>query len=191
MRDIEQTHICLATPTISYDDDLYYAFVLMNSIFGGSMSSRLFQNIREQQGLAYSVCSMNGFSSFAGFFNIYAGIAHENVAKTICSIRHELVELAEHGVTDKELAMAKEQVTSSYIFSLENTTTMMFSLGRNQILLNRLFSVDENIELFNNVTRKDILKSAEMICDLSKYCGAVVTGKGLDIEELITNENQN
>lgn len=191
VRDIEQTHICLATPTISYDDDLYYAFVLMNSIFGGSMSSRLFQNIREQQGLAYSVCSMNGFSSFAGFFNIYAGIAHENVAKTICSIRHELVELAEHGVTDKELAMAKEQVTSSYIFSLENTTTMMFSLGRNQILLNRLFSVDENIELFNNVTRKDILKSAEMICDLSKYCGAVVTGKGLDIEELITNENQN
>lgn len=189
VRDIEQTHICLATPTVSYDDDLYYAFVLMNSIFGGSMSSRLFQNIREQKGLAYSVCSMNGFSSFAGFFNIYAGIAHENVAKTIDSIRHELAELAEHGVTDDELAMAKEQVKSSYIFSLENTTTMMFSIGRNKLLLNRLFSADESIEHFNNVTREDILKTAEMIGDMRSYCGAAVTGKELDIEELIINEN--
>ena len=70
-------------------------------------------------------------------------------------------------------------------------TDLLFSGRSKEHVRDRLFSVDENIELFNNVTRKDILKSAEMICDLSKYCGAVVTGKGLDIEELITNENQN
>ena len=77
VKDIEQTHLCLATPSISLGDDRYYAFVLMNSIFGGSMSSRLFQNIREERGLAYSVASMNAFASRSGFFNIYAGVAHE------------------------------------------------------------------------------------------------------------------
>ena len=70
VKEIEQTHICLATRGVSYTDDLYYAFVLMNSILGGSMSSRLFQNIREQKGLAYNVCSMNSFSSFSSSYLI-------------------------------------------------------------------------------------------------------------------------
>lgn len=70
VKDIEQTHICLAVPSVSLADDKYYAFVLMNSILGGSMSSRLFQNIREERGLAYSVYSMNSFASNWGFFCI-------------------------------------------------------------------------------------------------------------------------
>ena len=90
VRDIEQTHICLATPGISMADDKYYAFVLMNSIFGGSMSSRLFQNIREEKGLAYTVCSMNVFSSYTGFFSIYAGVAHDKAEATLDAVRHEL-----------------------------------------------------------------------------------------------------
>ena len=190
VKDIEQTHICLAAPGVSYTDDLYYAFVLMNSILGGSMSSRLFQNIREQKGLAYNVCSMNSFSSFNGFFNIYAGVAHENTAKTIKEIRYEVEKMAAHGVTGEELAIAKEQAKTSYIFSLENTAALMFSLGRNKLLMNRLFSVDESLEKFNAVTTQDILKAAEMIGDLDIYCGAAVTGKELDLEEMI-NESKN
>lgn len=189
VKDIEQTHICLGVPGVSYENDLYYAFVLMNSVFGGSMSSRLFQNIREQKGLAYSVCSMNSFNSFTGFFNIYAGVAHENTEKTIKEIKNELYRLAESGISEEELEMAKVQVKSSYIFSLENTTTMMFSLGRNMLLMNRLLSVDEQIERFNAVTGKDIMKAAEMIADPSMYCGAAVSGNDFDIEELIRNEN--
>ena len=190
VKDIEQTHICLAAPSVSYTDDLYYAFVLMNSILGGSMSSRLFQNIREQKGLAYNVCSMNAFSSFTGFFNIYAGVAHENTGKTIREIRREVEKLAEHGVTEEELAIAKEQAKTSYIFSLENPSALMFSLGRNKLLLNRLFSVDESLEKFNAVTTGDILKAAGMIGELDAYCGAAVTGRELDLEELI-NESKN
>ena len=190
VKDIEQTHICLAAPSVSYTDDLYYAFVLMNSILGGSMSSRLFQNIREQKGLAYNVCSMNAFSSFTGFFNIYAGVAHENTAKTINEIRCELEKMAAHGVSEEELAIAKEQAKTSYIFSLENPAALMFSLGRNKLLMDRLFSVDESLEKFNAVTTQDILKAAEMIGDLDIYCGAAVTGKELDLEELI-NESKN
>lgn len=190
VKDIEQTHICLAAPGVSYMDDLYYAFVLMNSILGGSMSSRLFQNIREQKGLAYNVCSMNSFSSFNGFFNIYAGVAHENTAKTINEIRYELAKLAEHGVTEEELSIAKEQAKTSYIFSLENTAALMFSLGRNKLLMNRLFSVDESLEKFNAVTRQDILRAAEKVGSLDLYCGAAVTGKELNLEEII-DESKN
>lgn len=189
VKDIEQTHICLAAPGVSYGDDLYYAFVLMNSILGGSMSSRLFQNIREQKGLAYNVCSMNSFSSFTGFFNIYAGVSYENAAKTISEIRHELVRLTEEGISEEELAIAKEQVKTSSIFALENPAALMFSLGRNKLLMNKLFSVDESLEKYSAVTRNDILKAAEMIGDLDRYCAAVITNKDLDIEELI-NESK-
>ena len=190
VKDIEQTHICLAVPGVSYKDDLYYTFVLMNSILGGSMSSRLFQNIREQKGLAYTVCSMNSFNSFSGFFNIYAGVAHENAAKTINEVRYELERLAEHGVTEEELSIAKEQVKTTYIFSLENPSSLMFSLGRNMLLMDKLFNVDESLEKFNAVSRQDILTAAGMIGDLDVYCGAAETGKAIDIKELI-DESKN
>ncbi len=187
VKDIEQTHLCLATPSIPYDHKLYYAFVLMNSIFGGSMSSRLFQNIREQKGLAYSVCSMNSFSSINGFFNVYAGVAHDKIKETISEIKNELMNLAEHGVSDEELMTAKEQVKSAYIFSLENTTTRMFSLGKNLLLMNKLIDVDEHIQKFNEVTKNDISDAAEMIADLNAYCGASVTGKAFELREYIEN----
>lgn len=185
VKDIEQTHICLAAPGVSLGDDMYYSFVLMNSIFGGSMSSRLFQNIREEKGLAYSVCSMNAFSSYWGFFSIYAGVAHEKVKDTIEAIKYELDELKNKGVTAEELMMAKEQVKSSYIFGLENINSRMFSIGKNELLLGRVFKPEEVLESFDKVTLEDILKAAEMIGDHSIYCGASVTGKDFDLEGML------
>lgn len=190
VKDIEQTHICLAVPSVSYDNDLYYAFALMNTILGGSMSSRLFQNIREQKGLAYNVCSVNSFSSFTGFFNIYAGVSRENAAKTIREIRFELSKMAEEGVSEEELSIAKEQVKTSSIFALENPAALMFSLGRYKLLMDRLFSVDESLEKYSAVTRNDILRAAEMIGDLDNYCAAVITNEEMDIEEII-DESKN
>ena len=175
VRDIEQTHICLATPGISMADDKYYAFVLMNSIFGGSMSSRLFQNIREEKGLAYTVCSMNVFSSYTGFFSIYAGVAHDKAEATLDAVRHELEMLKKDGVTAEELSMAKEQVKSSYIFGLENINSRMFSIGKNKLLLDRVYSPEEVLSEFDKVTQDDIKQAAEMIGDYSSYCAASVT----------------
>ena len=140
VRDIEQTHICLATPGIALDDPRYYTFVLLNSIFGGSMSSRLFQNIREQKGLAYSVCSMNLFSSYWGFFSIYAGVSPEKAEEALDAIHYELDTLRDGGVTEEELAMAREQMKSSYIFGLESVNSRMFSIGKNKLLLDRVYS---------------------------------------------------
>lgn len=185
VRDIEQTHICMAIPGVSLADERYYAFVLMNSILGGSMSSRLFQNIREEKGLAYSVCSMNVFSSYWGFFSIYAGVAHEKAKDTIEAIKYELQQIKEKGVTEEELAMAKEQVKSSYIFGLENINSRMFSIGKNQLLLNKVFTAEEVLGGFDAVTGDDILKAAEIIGDCSAYCGASVTGKDFDLEGMM------
>ncbi len=185
VRDIEQTHICLATPGISMADDKYYAFVLMNSIFGGSMSSRLFQNIREEKGLAYTVCSMNVFSSYTGFFSIYAGVAHDKAEATLDAVRHELEMLKKDGVTAEELSMAKEQVKSSYIFGLENINSRMFSIGKNKLLLDRVYSPEEVLSEFDKVTQDDIKQAAKMIGDYSSYCAASVTGTDFDLERLI------
>ena len=185
VRDIEQTHICLATPGISMADDKYYAFVLMNSIFGGSMSSRLFQNIREEKGLAYTVCSMNVFSSYTGFFSIYAGVAHDKAEATLDAVKHELEMLKKDGVTAEELSMAKEQVKSSYIFGLENINSRMFSIGKNKLLLDRVYSPEEVLSEFDKVTQDDIKQAAELIGDYSSYCAASVTGTDFDLERLI------
>lgn len=185
VRDIEQTHICLATPGISMADDKYYAFVLMNSIFGGSMSSRLFQNIREEKGLAYTVCSMNVFSSYTGFFSIYAGVAHDKAEATLDAVRHELEMLKKDGVTAEELSMAKEQVKSSYIFGLENINSRMFSIGKNKLLLDKVYSPEEVLSEFDKVTQDDIKQAAELISDYSSYCAASVTGTDFDLERLI------
>lgn len=189
VRDIEQTHICLATPGIALDDPRYYAFVLLNSIFGGSMSSRLFQNIREQKGLAYSVCSMNLFSSYWGFFSIYAGVSTEKAEEALDAIHYELDSLRTGGVTEEELAMAKEQMKSSYIFGLESVNSRMFSIGKNKLLLDRVYSEEEVLSSFDRVTREDILEVAEMIGDYSSYCGAAVTGKDFDLERIVTHGN--
>lgn len=189
VRDIEQTHICLATPGIALDDPRYYAFVLLNSIFGGSMSSRLFQNIREQKGLAYSVCSMNLFSSYWGFFSIYAGVSPEKAEEALDAIHYELDTLRENGVTEEELAMAKEQMKSSYIFGLESVNSRMFSIGKNKLLLDRVYAEEEVLSSFDRVTREDIREVAEMIGDYSSYCGAAVTGRDFDLERIVKHGN--
>lgn len=188
-RDIEQTHICLAAPGISIEDDGYYAWTLMNNIFGGGMSSRLFQKIREEKGLAYSVCSVNGFYSKTGFFNIYAGVAHDKAEETIDAINSELKLYAAEGPTEDELAMAKAQAESSYIFGLENSNSRMVNIGKNQLLLGRVLSPDEVIDGFDSVTVDSIREILSGLGDMSNYCGASVTARDLDLEGLIKNEN--
>lgn len=189
VRDIEQTHICMAVPGVSMLDDKYYTFVLMNSIFGGSMSSRLFQKIREEKGLAYSVSSMNVFNSFSGFFNIYAGVAHEKLEETIEGIKNELRIFAEDGVTEDELEMAKVQIKSMYIFGQENINSRMITLGKNKLLIDKVFTPEEVIQGFDSVTGEDILEAASMIGDRSRYCGAAVTGADFDLKGLIEDDH--
>ena len=190
-KDIEQSHLCLAVPGIPYDHELYYALGLLNNVFGGSMSSRLFQNIREEKGLAYAVYSSTNSYSNHGFFNIYAGVSHDKVEDAIAGIREELEILKRDGITEEELAMAKEQMKSTYIFAQENVSTRMFSIGKNMTVMGMIQTPEEVIKGYNAVTMDDIARAAEIICDMDKYCAALVTNKEVDLKAIMEKKHEN
>lgn len=185
IKDIEQSHISLATQGVALEDEAYYAMGLLSNIMGGSMSSRLFQNIREEKGLAYSVYSVASSFSSSGYFNIYAGVAHNKVKDAIAGIKEELEILKRDGVTEEELATAKEQMKSSYIFGQENVTGRMFSIGKNMVICGKIHTPEEVIEGFNQVTMDDMRQAANRICDMSAYCGAAVTNEDFDLKAIM------
>lgn len=185
VKDIEQSHISLAVPGVALEDEDYYTMGLISNIMGGSMSSRLFQNIREEKGLAYSVYSVASSFSTGGYFNIYAGVAHNKITEAIQGIREELEILRRDGFTQEELSTAKEQMKSSYIFAQENVNGRMFSIGKNMAVSGKIHTPEEVIEGFNKVTLEDMRRVAESVCDLSKYCGAAVTNKEFDLKAVM------
>lgn len=185
VKDIEQTHICLGTRTFGLEDDRHYALILLNNIMGGSMSSRLFQNIREEKGLAYSVYSMANSFANEGYYNIYAGVSHEKIQDAIIAIKEELIMLKEKGITDEELSIAKEQLKSTYIFSQENVNGRMFSIGKNTTLLGKVYTPEEIIEGIDRVTMKDIKEVSELIYDVKNYCGVAITNKKINLKKIL------
>jgi len=185
VKDIEQSHICLGLKGLAIDDDRYYALMLLNNIMGGSMSSRLFQNIREEKGLAYSVYSMSSSFSNTGYFNIYAGVSHEKVRDAIVGIQDELKLLARDGVTHEELETAKEQMKGSYIFSMENVNGRMFTNGKNMLLLNRIYTPEEVLANIDAVTLDDIREVSEIVTDIRNYCGVLIGRNQMDLKKIV------
>jgi predicted Zn-dependent peptidase len=183
-KDIEQSHILLGKRGVNLASDDYYAFILFNSVLGGSMSSRLFQSIREEKGLAYSVYSMCSSFVEAGVFMIYAGIGEGNERVTIDAIREETKRLAANGVGADELAKVKEQSKGTYVFGRENVQTRMFAMGKNELLLGRVFEPDEVIAGINAVTPDDIARLAADCADLAEY-SAVIIGKNEVSQEAV------
>lgn len=185
VKDIEQSHISLAVPTISLDDDHRYAYSLLSSIMGGSMSSRFFQNIRERKGLAYSVYSVNTAFAGGGYYDIYAGVAHDNVEKALEAIKEELHALKKSGVTEGELNKVKEQMKSSYMFGQESVNNRMFSLGKAMTLQGRTYTQEEIRQRIDNVTMDDIHQAAEAIANMDNYSGVLITNKEVNLESLV------
>lgn len=185
VKDIEQSHLCLAAPGVALEDDRYYAMSLLSNIMGGTMSSRLFQNIREEKGLAYSVYSMATSFSQKGYFNIYAGVSHDKVAAAVKGIKEELGVLKRDSVTAEELDTAKEQMKSAYIFGQENVNGRMFSIGKNLVISGKVYTPEEVVEKYNQVTMDDIREVSELVCDLEVYCGVAITNRDLDMKAII------
>jgi len=185
VKDIEQSHICLGTRSIRLGDDDYYAFSCMNNIIGGSMSSRLFQKIREEKGLAYSVYSMNNSFSDTGYFNIYAGVGHNKMEEAIYAIKEELAAAAKTGVTREELSKAKEQLKSTYIFSQENVNGRMFAAGKDLTIMGKVYTDEEVISGIDAVTAGDVDRVTGMICDISRYSAAAITNRDIPLERIV------
>jgi predicted Zn-dependent peptidase len=169
---------------LKYIEDEYTADSIVISV-AGSMSSRLFQNIREQKGLAYTVYSNISSYQTDGMYCIYAGVSHEKVDQALDAIGIELLNLAQKGITEDELYIAKEQLKSSYVFSQENVNNRMYSLGKNTLLRSRLLTPSEVIEKINKVNMDDIRKASEIITDLTKYSGVIVSDRQFDIKEML------
>lgn len=184
-KEIEQSHLCLAVKGLSLSDSRYYAFAILNNIMGGSMSSRLFQNIREQKGLAYSVYSMAGYFQNDGYFNIYAGVSHDRIRDAVYGIRDELAVLAEEGVTVEELESSREQLKAAYIFGQENVSGRMFKNGKNVLMDNPILTAEEVIAGFNGVTLEDIEEIKKLICDFSKYSAVAVTRNKVNLKGIM------
>lgn len=185
VKEIEQSHVCLGTRGLSLDDDNYYALALLNNIMGGSMSSRLFQNIREQKGLAYSVYSHASSFVNSGYYNIYAGVSHDKIYDAINGIKEELESLRKDCITEDELHVAKEQLKASYIFGQENVNGRMFSIGKNTILLNRVYTPEEVIGEIDAVTMDDVKKASALIHDIDNYSAVIVTNKKCDLKQMV------
>jgi predicted Zn-dependent peptidase len=159
-KELEQSHVCLGTDSYPQSHEDRYVSYILNTILGGSMSSRLFQNVREKRGLAYSVFS--GLSAYrdAGNITIYAGCSNEAVGEVIDLCVEELKQLKREPVPESELRRAKDHLKGSLMLSLENTASRMSHLARQEIYFDRHFGLDETLAGVQRVTTDDVRRVA-------------------------------
>ncbi|MCF6093182.1 insulinase family protein [Microaerobacter geothermalis] len=154
----EQAHLCLSFPGYAVGDSKLYPLILLNNILGGSMSSRLFQEIREERGLAYSVFSYHSSFKDSGLFTIYAGTAPHQLDEVFSIITENIQKVKDEGITEGELNKGKEQLKGSLMLSLESTNSRMSRLGKNELLLGYHISLDQMIQKINEINLEDIKK---------------------------------
>lgn len=159
----EQSHLCLGFEGLSVRDEQLYQLILLNNMLGGNMSSRLFQEVREERGLAYSVYSYHSAHRQTGLFAIYAGTGRGQEQEVCDVIRGVLDDLIAKGVTDKELKKAQEQLKGSMMLGLEGTNNRMSRLGRNELLLQKHLTLDEVISQIDQVTIEQVNQMAKQI----------------------------
>jgi len=179
-KNLEQVNLVLGYKGTSYLDDNYHKVQILSMILGGGMSSRLFQNVREELGLAYSIYCFNQGSSDSGIFSIYAGTTADKVEKLIDATKNEIKKLCEN-VNDKELNRVKTQFEAGLLMSKESTSTRMQKLGNDILNKNRIISSKEIIEKINSVSNSDIANIAGEIFTTSNPTFAMI-GKVKDIE---------
>ena len=153
---LEQIHICLGVPCYPIAHESRYACYILNTILGGGMSSRLFQNIREQRGLAYSVFSELNLYRDTGCLLVSAGTSRETADKVIRLTLEEFRRFKEELVSDEELRRAKDHLKGSLMLSLESTSSRMANLARQELYFGRFFSLDEILESIEQVTAEQV-----------------------------------
>lgn len=174
-KDTNQIHLCFNTKGISITDDLKYPVSIISNILGGNMSSRLFQKIREERGLAYSVYSYNSSYEEGGLFTVYAGTTKENYLEVVDIIKDEFRSIKEEGITPEELQKAKNQFMSMLTFGLENSKSRMSRMASSYLVYKRVRSIDEIISEIEAISLEEIKDAAEKIFD-EKYYSYTVLG---------------
>lgn len=174
-RPIEQANILIGVPALAATDARRSTLSVLNSIFGGGMSSRLFQEIRERRGLAYSVYSFSPSYSDAGLFGLYAGCSPAKAAQVTELMLGEFSRLATHGVTDDELRRAVGQLSGASALALEDSDTRMSRLGRAEITLGEFIDLDETLRRLALVTADQVQELAQDLVARPRSIAAVGT----------------
>lgn len=164
-RELEQVHLCLGSRGYPQQVDERYAAALFNTILGGGMSSRLFQRIREKEGLVYSVLSYHNGYLHGGYEAVYAACAPRNLRRVLTLTLEEMRKIKQHGATAEELASAKLHLKGSILLSLESTVSRMSGIARQEYYFGRHFSADEIIAHVDAVTLENIQQVAQTIVD--------------------------
>ncbi|MGP3948407.1 M16 family metallopeptidase [Streptomyces sp. 7N604] len=159
-RRTEQAHVIMGMPGIPRTDDRRWALGVLNTALGGGMSSRLFQEIREKRGLAYSVYSYTSGFADCGLFGVYAGCRPSQVDDVLKICRDELDRVAEHGLADDELHRAIGQLSGSTVLGLEDTGALMNRIGKSELCWGEQLSVDEMLRRIASVTPDDVRQVA-------------------------------
>ena len=183
-KKIEQLNFCIGLEGVNSKSDDIHPTLVMNNIFGGSMSSRLFQSIREDKGLAYSVYSILSPMEDTGIFSIYAGLKSTQLIQVVKLIKAEIEYIQKHLITKEELFMSKEQFKGNYILGTEGTFSRMFENGKSLSLLGKIESPDEVIRKIDLVNMDDIERVVKDIFDKEKvniaYVGQIKDSQNIE-----------
>jgi predicted Zn-dependent peptidase len=176
-KDTEQAHLCIGFEGLKVGHDDMYSLIVLNNVLGGSMSSRLFQEVREQRGLAYSVFSYHSAYQDNGVVTVYGGTGAKQLDVLFDTIQETLAKLKQDGITDKELTNSKEQLKGSLMLSLESTNSRMSRNGKNELLLKRHRSLDEIIEQIDLINKQSVNDMARAVFN-DKYSVSLISPNG-------------
>lgn len=180
-KDIEQVNLAMSLEAVPIESDKeVYALAVINTVFGGSISSRLFQKIREEKGLVYSIYSSQSLYRKCGELGIFASMSNEHLKEVYESIIEEIKIMKKYYLTDQEIKESKEQLKGSYILGLESTSSRMMSIGRSLLLNNKVESTDDILKSIDNVDRETVKIVIDKIFNLDKL-GVCIVGR--DVEE--------
>jgi len=187
-KELEQVHLCLGASSLPYNHEDRYSCYLLNLMLGGSVSSLLFQNIREKKGLVYSIFSYLSHHLDAGYLAIYAGTNKKSSKKVVKLITSEIKRLKSRPVKERELRLFKDRLKGSLMLGLESTTSRMANLARQMIYFGRCFTLDETLGGIEKVRVEDIGRIAYLLFDqkqLSLVALGDVEGFKIAEEELV------
>ena len=177
-KEIEQNHLCLSFPGVSLLSEDRYAMNLLSSIIGGGMSSRLFQSVREQNGLCYSIYSFTTPHLDTGLFSIYTGLGAETEQQALELIVRELRTFCENGPEPDELSRCREQVKTTLLMGLESTGNRMMTIGRSELLRGEVLPIERVLAAYDSVTAADVLSLARRVFDFAQVSLAAVGQPG-------------
>lgn len=179
-RKTEQMHLCLAWPSVPQSNDLFYPTLVFSNLFGGGMSSRLFQEIREARGLAYSVYSYPSQFLDCGYFAVYAGMTAVQSGKVISIVGDEIADLLSNGAREDELRRGKNQLRGSFILSAESGSNRMMSIGRNYLQTGVALTREEVLAKIDAVTREDLMAVTRLMFASSPAVAAIGSAAGIE-----------